>query len=396
MLDGSFHGLTEAQILDRLLARPRPDDADAGTTSTGSADAGSSSDGGSAQGEPADETRTEIGPAAAVGVGVGVGETGPVEAGVSEEPTGDGAAGTRPPGSGAAGPDRWWGERVGIREGVELRVGLATVLGCDQRPAEIPGLGPIDPEIARAAVTRQRRGARWRFAVVDPHGYLLLAGPLRRRPRPSHPPSAGPPDRVRGGVVELHLTLAELRRFAADPDLAGDWAGIIAEVADRWADRHRLWQELAKDPRARFARGALADHVRIRDRTCVGPCCDRSARRSDLDHTRDHAHGGPTLEHNLGPSCRRHHPDKDRGWTLIQPRPGHFVWVSPLGRTYHTRGEPIRPELPEPEPPPDGTDQREDPDINRRGPPDQHIRWRKGRNPAPPPPPAQDTEEEPP
>jgi hypothetical protein len=102
------------------------------------------------------------------------------------------------------------------------------------------------------------------------------------------------------------------------------------------------------------------------------------------------------VEANIGPGCWRHHPDKDRGWTLTQPRPGHFVWISPLGRTYRTRGEPIRPHLPDPDPPPDGTDQRQDPETGPGNPHELRILWREGRNPAPPPPPKPDTEEEPP
>ena len=291
---------------------------------------------------------------------------------------------------------------------MEVRVGLGTLLGLDERPGEIPGLGPVDAEIARRVVAAQHRGAEWVFAVVDGAGYLLLAGPLRRRPRYGGPPGAGPPGaglpgRVRGGVVEIHLTVAELHRLvadpaagpAADPGVVGGWAGVLAEVADRWAERHRLREQLARDPRARFARGALARHVQVRDRTCIGPGCLRSARRSDLDHTRDHGRGGDTVEENIGPGCKRHHADKDRGWTLRQPEPGVFVWTSPLGRTYTTRGEPIRPDLPEPEPPPEEVDPRDDLDTDHGTRLDLRILWRPARNPdPPPPPPAPDDEEE--
>jgi hypothetical protein len=171
---------------------------------------------------------------------------------------------------------------------------------------------------------------------------------------------------------------------------------VLAEVADRWAERHRLREQLARDPRARFARGALARHVQVRDRTCIGPGCERAARRSDLDHTRDHGRGGNTVEDNIGPGCWRHHPDKDRGWKLTQPEPGLFVWISPLGRTYTTRGEPVRPELPEPEPPPEGADPRDDPDTDHGTRLDLRILWRPARNPDPPPPPAPDDQEQPP
>jgi hypothetical protein len=290
MLDGAFHGLTEKEIINRLLDTPRS--------------------GGNP--EIADE------------------------AGTVDE-TGNGSA---------KDTDRWADDRVAIREGIEIRVGLATLAGLDDRPGEIPGVGPVGADIARDAVAAQRRGASWKFAIVDPDGYLLLAGSLRRRPR-----TATQPTPVRGGLVELNLTLDELHRYTLDPTL-GDWHGVLAEIAEAWADRHQLRRRLAANPHARFVRGPLADHVRIRDRNCCGPGCTRSARRSDLDHTREHARGGETVEVNIGPACRRHHPDKDRGWSLTQPRPGNFRWVSPLGRIYWTRGEPVRPDLPESDPAP--------------------------------------------
>jgi hypothetical protein len=186
--------------------------------------------------------------------------------------------------------------------------------------------------------------------------------------------------------VELHLTLDELRRYATDPALR-DWHGVLAEIAAGWAGRHELRRRLAAHPHARFARGPLADHVRIRDRHCCGPGCTRPARRSELDHTRDHALGGETVEANIGPGCTRHHPDKDRGWTLTQPQPGHFRWVSPLGRIYHTRGEPIRPDLPDPDPadhPDDETAAEADQRLRRY---DPRILERPATDPPRPPPP---------
>jgi hypothetical protein len=302
MLNARFHGLTETEIIDRLVAIHRPED--------------------------------------------------------HPEP---GAATTPRPAGGAAGEnaDRWAGDRIATREGVEVRIGLATLAGLDDRPGEIPGLGPVGAGVARTALAAQRRGAAWRFAIVDTRGHLLIAGPLRRRPRTT----ARRPG-VRGGVVELHLTVEELRRYGTDPELA-EWAGVLAEIAGAWADRDRFRRRLAADPRARFARGALADHVRIRDRNCCGPGCTRPARRSDLDHTREHGRGGRTIEINIGPACKRHHPDKDRGWTLTQPEPGVFQWISPLGRTYRTRGEPIRPELPDPDPASD-QDEESAAELDRR------------------------------
>jgi Domain of unknown function (DUF222) len=299
MLNGCFHGLSEQQIIDRLLATHRPED---------------------------DRDAEPVGP-----------ETGP-----------------------SRDTDQGAGDGIATREGIEVRIGLATLAGLDDRPGEIPGLGPIGAAVARTAVAAQRRGAAWKFAIVDANGYLLLAGPLRRRPRTT---GTRPPV-VRGGVVELHVTLEELQRHGTEPDL-GVWAGVLAEIADAWADRDRFRRRLAAHPKARFARGALADHIRIRDRNCCGPGCTRPARNSDLDHTREHHRGGETVEVNIGPACKSHHPDKDRGWTLAQPEPGVFVWISPLGRTYRTRGEPIRPDLPDPDPTSD-VDEESAAELDRR------------------------------
>jgi hypothetical protein len=102
------------------------------------------------------------------------------------------------------------------------------------------------------------------------------------------------------------------------------------------------------------------------------------------------------VEGNIGPGCWRHHPDKGRGWRLSQPEPGLFVWVSPLGRVYRTRGGPVRPDLPDPDPPPQGADPRDNPDTETGRPIDLRTLWREGRDPAPPPPAPDGEEEEPP
>ena len=89
------------------------------------------------------------------------------------------------------------------RVGVEVRVALSTLLGHDDHPGEIPGLGPIPATHARAVVADQRR-AEWRWAITDAGGRLLFDGITRRRP--TGLAATGP----RGGIVELHE--ATLRR----------------------------------------------------------------------------------------------------------------------------------------------------------------------------------------
>jgi hypothetical protein len=415
MLNGTFHRLTETEIIAALLAAPRPEDnpppdATADDTADDAADD-----------EPADVACTgdDLAPAAAADTDTAAADDAddaePADETTLAEDTGDSPeadieTGDAPdPTTGEnteqPRPAHAAGDRMATREGIEIRLGLATLAGLDDRPGEIPGLGPIGADLARNAVAAQRRGASWKFAIVDTRGYLLLAGTIRRRPR-NHPDKNPRPDpgsgesagRVRGGVVELHISVEELQRYAADPALA-DWHLLLAEIAARWADRDNLRARLAARPRARFARGPLADHVRARDRNCCGPGCTRAASSSDLDHTRDHGRGGKTVEGNIGPACRRHHPDKDRGWSLTQPEPGLFRWVSPLGRVYLTRGEPIRLDLPDPDPAEHPEDQARDAAEHdqrlRRY--DPRILERPATDPARPPPPTPPTpDDEPP
>ena len=85
----------------------------------------------------------------------------------------------------------------------------------------------------------------------------------------------------------------------------------------------------------------IRDHVVARDQTCRNPRCRQPARHTDLDHTTAWHKGGPTCECNLGGHCRTHHKIKQLpGWTLTQPKPGHFQLTTPTGRTYTTTPDP--------------------------------------------------------
>lgn len=257
----------------------------------------------------------------------------------------------------------------GTRVGIELRVGLSTLLGHDRHPGDLPGWGTVTAETARALAAAQHR-AEWRYAITDPEGQLILGGITRRRPSapegngrvsgpgvwlPATDQWRGP---IRGGIVELHIPAALLAELAAHPERCGPWAAVIGDIATQCrtsaadappsAGRAKM-----QHPSVRFAGAALRRHVQIRDRTCVYPGCRCSARHADLDHTVDHTHGGATTEANSGPLCRHDHRLKhEGGWRLRQPEPGHFVWTSPLGRVYHTRPQPITTDLPDPLPGP--------------------------------------------
>ena len=59
------------------------------------------------------------------------------------------------------------------------------------------------------------------------------------------------------------------------------------------------------------------------------------AKRCDVDHTIDHAHGGQTRDGNLALLCERHHMLKhNTAWTVTQSAGGVLEWTSPTGRVY--------------------------------------------------------------
>ncbi len=334
LLEGRWQQLTRDQIIADLLAHATPEDTPPGPTSDGTpaAEAPAGGDTGSAGGAPAAPDNGDNGD--------GAGQPAP----------GDRAPGDRAPGDRAP-AERAPAERVGV----ELRVGLSTLLGRDRHPGEIPGWGPVTAETAAIIVAAQRTG-EWRYAITDAEGQLVLAGITCRRPAIPAGEAAAP---GRGGIVELHIPAALLTELAAHPDACGEWAAVIADLAaqhatDRVQDIQSARGASGQDPAARFAGAALRRHVQIRDRVCVHPGCRCPARHADLDHTVDHAYGGVTTEANSGPLCRHDHRLKHAGgWRLDQPESGHFAWTSPLGRSYHARRQPVTTDLPAPLPRPE-------------------------------------------
>jgi hypothetical protein len=102
----------------------------------------------------------------------------------------------------------------------------------------------------------------------------------------------------------------------------------------------------------------IAEAVRLRDRTCVFPYCQRPARRCDLDHLDPYLpieDGGPpgqTSTDNLACLCRLHHRMKTHGgWNYAMVTPGVFRWRGPHGHTWlrdHTGTTDLTPAAVEP------------------------------------------------
>lgn len=160
---------------------------------------------------------------------------------------------------------------------------------------------------------------------------------------------------ARRGVVELTVPLTTLIGLSDHPGEVAGFGPVIADVARQIAadQPQAQWRFTVVDPhtgrtlhtgpvRRRPAK-TTADQVIARDRTCRAPGCRAPASRAELDHTIDHARGGPTHPGNLGALCRHHHRVKHHGrHRLHQYTPGHFHWTTPLGHHYLKTPDPAQ------------------------------------------------------
>lgn len=165
------------------------------------------------------------------------------------------------------------------------------------------------------------------------------------------------------GAIRAHV---QLTLPAATLVGAGDHGAevgghpIDAASARRLAARAPGWDRLLLDPvrgtvRAVDRYSPTAEQRRMlhaRDPHCRFPGCRMPAYRSDIDHTHDHTHGGPTALDNLAVLCRRHHSLKHAtDWSVRQLPGGDLEWTSPTGRRYRDEPPPRVAFLPD-EPPP--------------------------------------------
>ena len=172
---------------------------------------------------------------------------------------------------------------------VDIRVDLTTLLGLDDRPADLAGFGPIPAQQARALALE--RGAVWRRLVTDPLTRAVLDVGRSRYRSPA-------------GLAE-HVA-------ARDQVCAGPGCSVPAHRCDldHTTEYHGL------------------------------PANGSTAR-------------GTTSAGNLGPlSDRCHRLKTDGGFTLRQVAPGVFEWLTPAGLAYrvmpgdHGRTERLRTEPP--------------------------------------------------
>ena len=338
MTDGTFEGMTDAEITAYVLANPYvdPGDRPSGDGAAGREDGGA--------GREDDGTSGEDG-----GGGNANGDDGG---------GGTGGSGGNPP----CGSDPAPGEHVpAVRSWAvpELRIELSTALGRDERPGQIPPWGYVPASHARDLVARMH-SAEWRYVLCDADGRAIGGGLLAARPATVSGIRVKRGGR-RSGVVELAVSAETLTALVKTPTSltpASGWEQVLAEIAGacRTSGIHRDDDNLGAGDKHRRVLGAgLRRWVEIRDRVCVHPACRAPARSADQDHHLNHAAGGLTDEDNLEPKCRHDHRLKhEAGWQVERPEPGVTVWTSALGHRHESRPPPVISRLPVPAPDDDG------------------------------------------
>ena len=219
---------------------------------------------------------------------------------------------------------------------VTLTIPEATVTGRADRPGELGGIGPVDPDLARdlAAAAARNPRSTWCVTVTDQDGHAVghgCARPVRRRKPDGHDPPGGPRFTFTpteqpgppGGYGTWRFTTGQ-------QDLMIKIGPLPAGECD-----HR-WEARGHDP------GVMLRHLaEVRHATCTGPGCRRPAGRCDFEHSIPYEAGGRTCICNADPKCRHDHRLKQHPrWNAEQLPGGYVRWTTPSGRQHVT--EPTR------------------------------------------------------
>jgi hypothetical protein len=190
--------------------------------------------------------------------------------GQDSRPRQDGAAAPAASPAGGAVPGGFAGR-------VTLTVPLGTAAGLADRPGEIPGIGPIDPWLARdlAAAAAANPKTTWCVTVTDGQGQAVAHGCARPEPK-RHRKRAGPGPRYGPGFAFTATAgpgTWRLRVPGAGPDLLVRFDPLTTDPCD-----HRF-QARGHDP------GVKLRHLtQVRHAACTGPWCRRPAARCDFEH----------------------------------------------------------------------------------------------------------------
>ncbi|TME59084.1 MAG: DUF222 domain-containing protein [Chloroflexi bacterium] len=81
----------------------------------------------------------------------------------------------------------------------------------------------------------------------------------------------------------------------------------------------------------RVVSGPQGKALRVRDKGCVWPGCDRPASWTSAHHIAHWIHGGPTDLHNLVLLCYRHHwMVHEGGWQIVRSDEGRMLTIPPV------------------------------------------------------------------
>jgi hypothetical protein len=233
-----------------------------------------------------------------------------------------------------------------------LTIPLATLLDLADRPGEMTGIGPLDPDLARDLAAAAARSARstWCVTVTDQDGHAIGHGCARPAPDRSRAntlkrrksDTANGPDPPPGGP-SFSFTATDQ---PGPPGGYGSWrlaTGIrgqrdllIALEPIPTGECDHRHEAKGHDP------GVMLRHLaQIRHATCTGPGCRRPSTSADFEHNIPYEAGGRTCLCNGNPTCRHDHRAKqDPRWNAEQLPTGHVRWTTPSGRKYLT--EPTR------------------------------------------------------
>ena len=124
---------------------------------------------------------------------------------------------------------------------------------------------------------------------------------------------------------------ADIARQVAAEQVDGTWTYTVTHNG----------RPVATGTTSRRPTTAMTAHLQALHPTCVFPGCRMPSIECDLDHHHEHAHGGVTCNHNLGPVCRYHHVVKtNTKWSLTKETDGTHLWTSPLGHLHPSRSPP--------------------------------------------------------
>ena len=337
-LAGSMDELRARAYLDLLLDKDsRPAAPAAGTTdSSDTTDSGGGNSGSGGGGNSGSGGESGSGQAG----GPGTGGSGP------PDPP-DPAAPMTPPGVRA--------RPAGFVGRLHLTVPLITLLGLADRPGQIPGLGPVDPWLARdlARAAAANPATTWCLTVTDQQGHAIGHGCARpapknraRRPRKQQktgaPGGPDPPDPPRAASRDGPGFTFTAGDRDGPPGGYGSWrlatgipgqrdlAFALDPIATGTCD-HRF-EAGGHDP------GRTLRHLaQIRHATCASPTCRRPSAQADFEHNIPYEAGGRTCLCNGGPKCRHDHRLKQHPrWKVEQITPATFRWTAPSGRSRTT------------------------------------------------------------